>query len=253
MRFASCAVVLMLFLLACSGESLIYSDAKPSKPSGVTEYGWENWNLMSEAEQGSVCAALQSMATLETQSMTLAAESGAALPTRPPESADARDLRILCNVPAPDHRALQSAAAEKNAPVAGKRAQVDNTKPHPLYGNMTPASRIRVCTGFRDQGDGRVSFNPDSINEVIITEGFDPLTTREQFGHLEETCRYYVSERAPEEVRYIIDRHLTVEGSQRYICDRYKPGAPISKIRRHASPSLSDAAIELGWRAYCGG
>ena len=83
MRFGLLAIIVTVSLLACSGESLVYVGEKSTKPSGVTEYGWDNWNGMAATEQAAVCNALRSMNNLEIPSIQLAIESGADVPARP--------------------------------------------------------------------------------------------------------------------------------------------------------------------------
>ena len=86
-----------------------------------------------------------------------------------------------------------------------------------LYLRLTPESRVKLCGRFTNAGDGRFSYNPDAINYILIANGDRPFADKEDFVFMEETCRYYTSERQAEEVRLIIRDKLSLMGSPQYL------------------------------------
>ena len=157
-----------------------------SRPSGVSDVGWENWDMMSQAEQQQVCAAIRSVTNVEIQSMGMAVDAGADIGTRVPEPPESTEIRILCNVPAPDYRAMQAQWEADQT-----RARTDEFDR--LYRQLNPEARADVCSQFIDAGVGRFRYNPDAISRILANSGVRAMTNKDDFRSLEETYRFHAS------------------------------------------------------------
>ena len=111
LKIVAALLVMALSLMACG-------TAASAPPAGVSQTDWDNWRQLSEEEQKQACDVLRSYTYLEVSAVRRALSAGDPLPARPAEPAESQDLRILCQVPAPDYgdvraRWVRQQAAER--------------------------------------------------------------------------------------------------------------------------------------------
>ena len=81
-----------------------------------------------------------------------------------------------------------------------------------LYRQMPKESRTKLCSQFKDADDGRFRYNPDVVNQILVSNGINPVSSRDSFKYVEQTCRHQATDseagRHAEEVRFIIRDRL---------------------------------------------
>ena len=160
-----------------------------ARPSGVTDYGWDNWRQLSDDEQRRVCAAMKNVFEIEANAARVAIESGASLPARAAEPAETADMRLLCNVPAPDYQQMRSDRVRQEAREEAEREALVRDRYDKMYRELRPGEQILLCVSFKSAGGDSFTYNRVALNNFVTRTGWEPISGTEDVQHLEAVCR----------------------------------------------------------------
>ena len=175
-------IVLTYLALAAATGWLACSLSEQPPPPGVSERGWEDWRNLSDEDREAVCEALRSVTDLETAAIQPLLASGARLPTRPPEPTGTRDMRILCDVPAPDYAGVQEEIHRRQ--VAAQQAELDL-----LFYRLGPAAGRDLCAQFRRAGEGNFTYDAQAIGRILESAGISMPMSEENMRLVQYSCR----------------------------------------------------------------
>ena len=161
----------------------------PGRPVGVTDYGWDNWRQLSEEEQRLLCATMRNVFAIEANAARVAIESGAALPARAAEPAETEDMRLLCNVPAPNYQQMRSDWVRQEAQEKAERELLVRDRYDKMYRALAPLDRTLLCISFKSVGDDRFTYSRDALAHFVTRTGWEPVSGAEDVKHLEAVCR----------------------------------------------------------------
>ena len=160
-----------------------------ARPSGVTDYGWDNWRQLSEEEQRLLCATMRNVFAIEANAARVAIESGAALPARAAEPAETEDMRLLCKVPAPNYQQMRSDWVRQEAQEKAERELLVRDRYDKMYRALAPLDRTLLCISFKSVGDDRFTYSRDALAHFVTRTGWEPVSGAEDVKHLEAVCR----------------------------------------------------------------
>ena len=160
-----------------------------SRPSGVTDYGWDNWRQLSDDEKRMACAAMRNIFAIEANAARVAIESGAALPARGAEPAEAADMRLLCDVPAPDYQKMQADRVRQEAQEQAEREVLVRDRYDEFYRELRPSQQEILCLAFKSAGEDSFTYNRAGLDNLVAWVGWEPISSAEDVQHLEAMCR----------------------------------------------------------------